>query len=182
MQKTLLIGRREFYQKVRTRGFWLTSIGVPLVMLIIWAVTGAFGGSSSGDPAALEAADRPEQTIGYVDQADLIQTIPDAIPNDLFQPFSDIQQAEIALEGGDIAAYYVILPDYRQTGNPSTKRSQANRCAGVSGAMAGWSKGNASCSALPAAPKLVNSASSAARLSASPSKAPHWIRWVTSSG
>jgi ABC-2 type transport system permease protein len=117
MQKILLIGRREFRQKVHTRGFWLTSIGVPLVMLIIWAVTGAFGGSSSGDPAALEAADRPEQTIGYVDQADLIQTIPDAIPNDLFQPFSDIQQAEIALEGGDIAAYYVILPDYRQTGN-----------------------------------------------------------------
>ncbi len=117
MQKTVLIGRREFRQKVRTRSFWLTSIGVPLVMLIIWAVSGDLGGSSPEKPTALESADRPEQSIGYVDQADLIRTITDPIPNDLFQPFSDVRQAEVALERGDIDAYYVILPDYRQTGN-----------------------------------------------------------------
>ena len=117
MQKTFIIGRREFRQKVRSRGFWLTSIGVPLMMLVIWVVTGALGGSSPAEPAALESANRPEQTIGYVDQADLIRTIPDSIPPDLFQSFSDIQRTEAAMDRGDIGAYYVILPDYRQTGH-----------------------------------------------------------------
>jgi len=117
MQKTLLIGRHEFRQKVRSRGFWLTSIAVPLVMLIIWALTGGLTGSSSGAPAVPEVVDQPAQTIGYVDQADLIRTVPDPIPENLFQPFSNVQQAEVALERGDITAYYVILPDYRQTGH-----------------------------------------------------------------
>ncbi len=117
MQKTLLIGRHEFRQKVRSRGFWLTSIGVPLVLLVIWAITGGLGASSVETPDALEAADRPEQTIGYVDQADLVRTIPEPIPEDLFRPFSDVQQAEAALARDDIAAYYVIRPDYRQTGD-----------------------------------------------------------------
>jgi len=118
VQKSLLIGRREFRQRVRSRGFWLGSISVPLLMVAIWVFTGGLDApSAGGEPVALEAADRPEQTTGYVDRADLIRRIPDPIPNDLFQSFSDGQQAESALERGDIAAYYVILPDYRQTGN-----------------------------------------------------------------
>ena len=121
MQKTLLIGKREFRQKVRSRGFWLTSIGVPLIMLIIWAVTGVLGGGSPAEPAVPA---RPEQTIGYVDQADLIQMQPDSIPPGLFQPFANVQQAETALLRGDIGAYYVILPDYRQTGNVHRVSSQ----------------------------------------------------------
>ena len=51
-----------------------------------------------------------------MDQADLIQTIPNSIPNDLFEYFPDPQTAEAALERGDIGAYYIILPGYRETG------------------------------------------------------------------
>jgi ABC-2 type transport system permease protein len=117
MYKTLLIGLREFRQRVRKRGFLLTSIGTPLLLIVIWAFTGVFD-SSPGQPLPeLAEANRPDKVIGYVDQASLIRTIPDPVPPDLFQAFPDIEAAEAALKGGDIGAYYVIPSDYRQTGS-----------------------------------------------------------------
>jgi len=117
MNKTLLIGLREFRQRVRKRGFLLTSIGTPLLLIVIWAFTGVFD-SSPGQPLEdLVQANRPDNVIGYVDQASLIRTIPDPVPADLFQALPDIEAAEAALEGGDIGAYYVIPSDYRQTGS-----------------------------------------------------------------
>lgn len=116
MNKMLLIGLREFRQQVRKRGFLLTSIGTPLILIVIWAFTG-ISDSSPGQPLAeLAEANRPDNVIGYVDQASLIWTIPDPVPADLFQAFPDIESAEAALDGGDIGAYYVIPADYRQTG------------------------------------------------------------------
>ncbi len=117
MYKTLLVGLREFRQRVRKRGFLLTTIGTPLLLIVIWAFTGAFD-SSPGQPLEdLAQANRPDKVIGYVDQAGLIRTIPDPVPADLFRAFPDIEAAEAALEGGDIGAYYVIPAGYRQTGS-----------------------------------------------------------------
>ena len=117
MKKTLLVGLREFLQRVRKRGFLLTSIGTPLLLIVIWAFTGVFD-SSPGQPLEdLAQANRPDKVIGYVDQASLIRTIPDPVPADLFRAFPDTEAAEAALEGGDIGAYYVIPSDYRQTGS-----------------------------------------------------------------
>jgi len=117
MNKTLLIGLREFRQRVRKRGFLLTSIGTPLLLIVIWAFTGVFD-SSPGQPLEeLVQANRPDNVIGYVDQASLIRSVPDPVPADLFRAFPDIKAAEAAMEGGDIGAYYVILSDYRQTGS-----------------------------------------------------------------
>ena len=111
MPKTMIVAVREFRQRIRARGFWLGSIGVPLVFLVIWISAGGAGNTS---PAA--EMNLPKQTIGYVDQAGLIQTVPPSIPGDLFKPFPDLQAAETALVRGDIGAYYVILPGYRGTG------------------------------------------------------------------
>jgi ABC-2 type transport system permease protein len=118
MNKTLLIGLREFRQRVRKRGFLLTSIGTPLLLIVIWAFTGVVDSSPARPPLEeLVQANRPDNVIGYVDQASLIRTIPDPVPADLFRAFPDIEAAEAALEGGDIGAYYVIPSDYRQTGS-----------------------------------------------------------------
>jgi len=117
MNKTLLIGLREFRQRVRKRGFLLTSIGTPLLLIVIWAFTGVVDSSPAQPLEDLAQANRPDNVIGYVDQADLIRTIPDPVPADLFRAFPDTEAAEAALEGGDIGAYYVIPSDYRQTGS-----------------------------------------------------------------
>jgi len=113
MQKTLIIAMREFRHHVRTRGFWLGAIGMPLVFAVIWAFTGGLGNTSPADASEM---DLPDQMTGYVDQANLIQTIPDSIPDDLFNAFPDLQTAEAALERGDIGAYFIVWPDYRETG------------------------------------------------------------------
>jgi len=117
MNKTLLIGLREFRQRVRKRGFLLTSIGTPLLLIVIWAFTGVVDSSPAQPLEELVQANRPDNVIGYVDQASLIRSVPDPVPADLFRAFPDTEAAEAALEGGDIGAYYVIPSDYRQTGS-----------------------------------------------------------------
>jgi len=39
MNKMLLVSLREFRQRVRKRHFLLTSIGTPLLLIVIWAFT-----------------------------------------------------------------------------------------------------------------------------------------------
>jgi ABC-2 type transport system permease protein len=120
MNKTLLVAIREFRQRIRKRGFLLASIVTPLILLVIWGVVGSgFGGGASGEGllAELKEADRPDQVIGFVDQASLIQSIPSPVPQDLFRAYPDAQSAGAALERGQIGAYYVIPPDYRETGD-----------------------------------------------------------------
>jgi ABC-2 type transport system permease protein len=117
VNKTLLVSLREFGQRARKRGFLLTSIGIPLLLMVIWAFTGVFGSSRTQPLEDLTQVNRPDSVIGYVDQAGLIRSVPDPVPADLFKAFPDIDVAEAALEGGDIGAYYVISSDYRQTGS-----------------------------------------------------------------
>jgi ABC-2 type transport system permease protein len=119
VHKTVLVGLREFRQRVRKRGFLLTTIGTPLILIVIWSVTGVFDTSPTSEQPLnpLSQADQPVKTVGYVDQAGLVRSIPDPVPSDLYRSFSDITAANKALERGDIAAFYVIPSDYRETGS-----------------------------------------------------------------
>ena len=53
---------------------------------------------------------------GYVDQSGLIRLIPDNIPADHLLGFENEEQAQQALESGEITAYYVIPPDIIKRG------------------------------------------------------------------
>lgn len=118
MSNTLLVGLREFRQRVRTRGFLLTTLGMPLMFIFIWAVTGF---ASDGGPAEpplqdLAQAEPAVAAIGYVDQAALIESMPPQVPAGMFRAYPDVQSADAALANGDISAYYVVPSDYRETG------------------------------------------------------------------
>jgi ABC-2 type transport system permease protein len=118
MNKLLVVAVREFRQRVRKRGFLLSSIATPLVLLIIWLVTGFSGRPAPQQPLAdLTEAAQSNSVFGYVDQANLIHSIPAALPASLFRAYPDIQSAKTALERGQIDAYYVIPADYRDTGD-----------------------------------------------------------------
>ena len=54
--------------------------------------------------------------IGLVDEAGLIQTIPAALPDDLFIPFANKVEGLAALQAGDIEQVVVIDPDYIANG------------------------------------------------------------------
>lgn len=111
MQQTLLIARREFSQRIRQRGFVIMSVTVPLILLVIGLVTSATTSERATAEPALAA-----QPVGYVDQADYIHATPDFIPAEMFRPLPDIPAAETALARGDIAAYFIIAADYRESG------------------------------------------------------------------
>ena len=77
MQKLILVGWREFKQRIRTRGFLLGSLIVPLVLIVVWAFTGVF--ETERQEAPLESLSSEGQDItftGYVDHANLIKEIP----------------------------------------------------------------------------------------------------------
>lgn len=117
MRKTLIVAIREFRQRIRTRGFLLASVGTPLLLTAIWTLIGAFD-TDIGQPVdALIEIGPFGSAVGYVDQADLIDVVPPPIPAGSFASFPDVAAAEAALARGDIAAYYVVKPDYRATGN-----------------------------------------------------------------
>jgi ABC-2 type transport system permease protein len=122
MKNTWIVAAREFSHRVRTRGFLLASIGVPIIIILVWAGSGLFNlgaeGSPGEDSLASPAASStiPEGRIGYVDPAGLIGSIPPELPGDLFKAFPDAAAASQALESGEIEAYYLIPPDFAVNG------------------------------------------------------------------
>jgi ABC-2 type transport system permease protein len=118
MHKVVLVGWREFREKVRSRGFFISSLAVPIMMIVIWAFTGSFGENDQGNPMEdLEPAGDQQMTIGYVDHADLIQKVPEPVPSEIFRAYEDEETARAALQRGEIEAFYVVPKDYRQSGD-----------------------------------------------------------------
>lgn len=116
MRKMLLVAWREFKHRVRSRGFIIGSLAVPIMLIVIWVGGGDMG---AGQGEGLEQPSIPEiaeTVIGYVDHANLIQSLPVYMPPGLFEAFPDEESAAAAVERGEIAAYYVVAEDYRQTG------------------------------------------------------------------
>lgn len=116
MRKVWLVAGREFWQRVRTRGFLLSSLLTPLILLVV-----LIGGNIAASDAETEElpADPGGATpaaIAYVDEAALVGRTPPGLPATLFHSFADPVSADAALSAGEIDAYYVIPPDYRETG------------------------------------------------------------------
>jgi ABC-2 type transport system permease protein len=114
MNKTLLVAYREFRQHIRSRGFLIPTILLPLMLIAF----GLFADFSSTRTSSQEvtSAPIPEQPIGYVDHAGLIEMTPENIPADRLRRFVDTEAAVAALMEGEIGAYYVIPANYRQSG------------------------------------------------------------------
>jgi ABC-2 type transport system permease protein len=116
VNKILAVARREFRQKVRSRGFLLSSIATPLILMILWAVGSFTGTTPETGMEELGQLQPPDRPVGYVDEAGLIETIPAPVPADLFVAYPNVEAARTALEAGEIGAYYRVPAGYRQTG------------------------------------------------------------------
>ena len=118
MRKTLIVGFREFRERATSRAFLLSTVATPLIILVISLVTGGFTFGPEDEPPlqGVEEAQQEAQTIGYVDRADVIGRIPAPISPETFRAYPDQEAARAALEQGEIAAYYVVPSDYRESG------------------------------------------------------------------
>jgi ABC-2 type transport system permease protein len=114
MRNTLLVIKHEIVSTLSKPSFWLMTVLFPLVVI---------GMQLGGQSAASDFAEEREaditpgnQAIGYVDEAGLIEIIPEFIPLQLFLVYPDEAAARVGLENGDISGYYLIPSDYVASG------------------------------------------------------------------
>lgn len=110
--------RYELTRSIRRRGYLFVTFGVPLLSLLVLLVIQFFAGRSDGNlfPGAEafgELASDGMTDVGYVDQADLL-TPADSAP---LTAFPNEDAARAMLDAGEIDGYYVIPPDYLETGS-----------------------------------------------------------------
>lgn len=109
MRKFWLMAKHEYLKTVRRRAFWLATLGVPLLMVVIMAVS-----------VAVTIGGGDERPLGYVDHAGILATgvYPDLEEGEKFtemHAFADEAAARAALEAGQIQAFYVLPADYFQS-------------------------------------------------------------------
>jgi ABC-2 type transport system permease protein len=116
MKKTWLVMRNEIIFQVTRRSWLLLTLGLPLIVALIFFVPPLLRGGSSGVPS--EAASSPTElnVEGFVDHSGLVKIVPEDLQGYLL-PYPDEASARLALQTGKIGAYYVVPQDYMQSGD-----------------------------------------------------------------
>lgn len=120
MRNILLVIKQEIANTLGKPSFWITTFLLPLVIMGFTigsqlVVNRMF--EAEDDSALLNGAPQAQAvTIGYVDQAGLIQEFPQGFPSQMLQKFESETVAQAALERGELQRYYVIPADYTATG------------------------------------------------------------------
>ncbi|HEY3340375.1 MAG TPA: ABC transporter permease, partial [Anaerolineae bacterium] len=109
MKKILKIASNEYRRRVTRRGF-IVILLMPLILIAFIAVVGYLSASATIN------SDRG--VVGYIDPSNIlaraVPPAPDAV--NTFQRFTDAQGAQAALTSKQIIAYFVLAPDFANTG------------------------------------------------------------------
>jgi ABC-2 type transport system permease protein len=127
MSKVLLILRHEFFKHLRRPAFLVATLAIPVVGMLV--TIGSLFANQHHTETLLHHTDVvPEQndlqentpveqqTVGYVDNAGVVVRHTDFITPTRFRVFHNEAVAYTALKQNDIDAYYLISPDYLETG------------------------------------------------------------------
>jgi len=121
MKKTIYVMMRELRITLGRKSFTIVGFGIPLLLGIVAAVLIVTNKDEaqpdSASSAFLSPSTSGQVVEGYVDEGSLIQFIPDDIPSGWLTKFGSEAAAQEALEAGKINAYYIISPDYQNTGD-----------------------------------------------------------------
>ena len=119
MNKIFMIMAAEIRTSLRRKSFVIIAIGVPLLLGLVALAVGLLNRNAMESAFAGMVARPPvvNMQAGYVDQGNLIKTAPAGAPASSLTRYADEKAAQAALRGGSIAGYYVIVPDYIQSGD-----------------------------------------------------------------
>lgn len=132
MKKLLTILSYEAIATLKRRSFQYAAIGIPLVSLLLFgflpAVRNRLGGSNPPPPASLSLADKSEAPLaeGFVDPGGLVQQLPSFAPQEHWIAYPSEAAARQALQAGEIAAFFLISPDYLTSGEIVYVRPEIN--------------------------------------------------------
>ena len=117
MKLTYRVMRQELITTFSRPAYLIFAFGFPvLAVLILGGVRLIQGRSQSNtgiDPGETQAHQLEKE--GFVDQAGLIHTVSEDLM-DFLLPFSSEGEAQVALQAGQISAYYIIPEDYIANG------------------------------------------------------------------
>jgi ABC-2 type transport system permease protein len=129
MRNVRLVIKHEILTTLGKPSFWFTAFAIPLITFAITFGSqyvsiglskgdGAPAGTPAGGIAAFLLGDGGEaqKPLGYVDQAGVIERIPDDFANTALREYADLTSASAGLDAGEIDQYYVIPPDVLETG------------------------------------------------------------------
>ncbi|HVP21841.1 MAG TPA: ABC transporter permease [Anaerolineaceae bacterium] len=134
MQKTWLVLKNEFIQAVARRSFILTLVLIPLIGFVITLAVANLQKNSSGGSNPINEIISPSvlpSVEGFVDSSGLVKFIPQSLARRL-KAFPSEQEAQQGLRIGEITAYYLIAPDYLQSGKVTYVRPDFNPLGGLS--------------------------------------------------
>jgi ABC-2 type transport system permease protein len=119
MHNVLLIIKHEIITTLGKRSFWVMTFLFPALILGLSVGTQLMAEKSIEDSQEgfVPGSDTSSvQTIGYVDQANLIRQLPPGVPPEMLRAFADEGAAQAALAAGELRQYYLIPADLVETG------------------------------------------------------------------
>ena len=117
MNKIWLVLKNEFINTVSRRSFLLTLILVPLVPALIFGGISLLGKDTVEDVTQMfQTSQVDQQSEGYVDPARIIQKLPEWVEAERLIPFESEAAAREATLAGEINGFYLIDPDFLETG------------------------------------------------------------------
>jgi ABC-2 type transport system permease protein len=110
MRNFWLMARHEYLKRVRTRGFLLATLGVPVLIVVVMVVS-----------ILVASGSRSDLPVGYVDHAGLLDPalyaeryLGDMDDRLALIPYTEEEAARIALEAGEIQGFYILPAGYPQ--------------------------------------------------------------------
>jgi ABC-2 type transport system permease protein len=118
VKNSWLVLRQEVITTLTRRSFLLTAFGIPLISITIFGAAALF---NRPGPSALPGLTNPGASDlripeGYVDQSELIETLPENLTADILRAYQDEATAKNAVISGEISGYYLIPGDYLERG------------------------------------------------------------------
>jgi ABC-2 type transport system permease protein len=106
VNRVWLVARHEYLHNLRRGGFLFAAIGVPLLTVALMVIVFAITVQAETDTTRVGR-------VGYVDQSGVLA---EAVNQpEYFERFETVEAAEAAL-AGEIGAYFVVTPEYMNTG------------------------------------------------------------------
>lgn len=119
MTKFLHVAWQEMAYHLKQWTFYFTAIGMPLIFALIGAWPQVQSATQETPLAKVETIFNEPETlsasVGYVDQAGLIEIVPPEEADHL-HAFTSEADAAAALQAGEIESYYIIPADYVESG------------------------------------------------------------------
>ena len=115
MRNVWLVAKHEILTTIGKKSFWFMTFFFPLLIMAFSLFPSLFARDMVEQAQSLTGA-AGAQAAGYVDQAAIIVKLPTGLPPGRLRNFETEAAAKSALAAGEIGRYYMIAPDFRQTG------------------------------------------------------------------